>query len=142
MYTKLKEIREYEGKTQNEIAEYLNVDRSTYAGWECDKDIIPFPKLIMAANYFNVSLDYLIGKTEDIEIVKGKLTINKEKVASNLKSFRLKNNFTQKELAKSLKTSQSNIHKYETGKCLITTTYALELSKQYDYSLDTLLDRK
>ena len=49
---------------------------------------------------------------------------------------------TQEQVAKALQTTQSNIHKYETGKCLITTMYALEFSKQFSYPLDKLLNRK
>lgn len=63
-------------------------------------------------------------------------------VANNLKKFRKENRLTQTDLANSLKTTQSNIHKYETGKCLITTMYAVEFAKQYDYPVDDLLGRK
>jgi len=141
MFEKLKEIREYEGLTQKEVAKLLNVTRATYAGWECGKDIIPLRKLNKFANTFHVSLDYLVGIAPEIEIINESYEIDVSNVAKQLKNVRLKNNFSQKQMASSIKTSQSNIHKYETGKSLITTTYALEFSKQYNYSLDKLLDR-
>ena len=68
--------------------------------------------------------------------------IDINQVASNLKKFRKEKHLTQQDVAKALQTTQSNIHKYETGKCLITTMYALEFSKQFGYSLDELLGRK
>lgn len=141
MFEKLKEIREYEGLTQKEVAKRLNVTRATYGGWECGKDIIPLRKLNDFANTFHVSLDYLVGTAPDIEIVNETYDIDVPKVADHLKTTRLNNKLSQKQMANSIKTSQSNIHKYETGKSLITTTYALEFSKQYNYSLDKLLDR-
>lgn len=142
MFEKLKEIREYEGLTQNEVAKRLHVTRATYAGWECGKDIIPLRKLNDFANLFHVSLDYLVGSAPDIKIINNSQTIDTEIVANNLKSFRLKHKLSQKKMADSINTSQSNIHKYETGKALITTAYALEFSKQYNYSLDKLVGRK
>ena len=62
--------------------------------------------------------------------------------AKSYKSLLDRGYLTQEQLADILKTSQANIHKYENGKCLITTTYALEFSKQYKYSLDKLVGRK
>ncbi len=141
MFEKLKEIREYEGLKQKEIAKILHVTRATYAGWECGKDIIPLRKLNIFASYFHVSLDYLAGITPEATVLKS-YEIDNKVVAKNLKNFRIEHHLTQKDLAKSINTSQSNIHKYETGKTLITTTYALEFSKQYHYSLDKLLGRK
>lgn len=142
MFEKLKEIREYEGLTQKDVAKKLKVKRATYAGWECGKDIIPLRKLNDFANLFHVSLDYLVGNSTDIKIIEDTHEIDVQNVANNLKSFRTTQNLSQKEMADSINTSQSNIHKYETGKTLITTVYALEFSKQYDYSLDKLIGRK
>lgn len=139
---KLKEIREYEGLTQAEVAKKLHVARSTYAGWECGKDMIPLPKLNDFANTFHVSLDYLVGKFPKPERINKIFKIDKELVSENLVKFRKENNLTQADLAKDLNTSQPNISKYESGSFLITTYYALEFSKKYDYSLDKLVGRK
>ncbi len=141
MFQKLKEIRTFEGLTQEEIAKRLNVKRSTYAGWESGKDIIPLGKLNEFANIFHVTLDSLVGTCE-LEHTDFESQLAPKIIASNLKAFRKEKNLTQEQLADILKTSQANIHKYENGKCLITTTYALEFSKQYKYSLDKLVGRK
>lgn len=142
MFGKLKELREYEGYTQEEITKVLKVKRSTYAGWESEKDIIPFRKLHILANLYHTTMDYLIGNSPTREEVAILQSLNSKVVAENLKEFRKSNGLTQKELADKLKTSQSNIHKYENNKCLITTNYALEFSKQYHYSLDKLIRKK
>lgn len=44
-YERMKEIRTYFDNTQKELADYLNVSRSTYAGWENGIDAIPLLKL-------------------------------------------------------------------------------------------------
>lgn len=142
MFEHLKEIREYEGLTQREVAEFLGVARSTYAGWETGKDIIPFKKLVLFANHFKVSLDYLVGETKEIEHLNKDGVIDYEVVATNLKNFRKENKITQTKMAKTINCSQPNVVKYESGKHLITTNYALEFSKKYKYSLDKLIGRK
>ncbi len=141
MFGKLKEIRKYEDLTQEEVAKMLGVSRATYAGWECGKDIIPLKRLNQFANLFHTSLDYLVGTSPEIEIIEIEKPIDYDVVAENLKAFREEHKMTQEKLASSLNTSQANIHKYETGKSLITTSYALEFSKQYHYSLDKLVGR-
>ena len=142
-FARLKEIREDRELTQKQIATILNVDRSTYAGWETGKDIMPLRQLYKIANSYQLSLDYLTGLSDDDSKMKSKSkTIDVQKVSENLKNFRKKKHLTQQQVAKALQTTQSNIHKYETGKCLITTMYALEFSKQFSYSLDELLGRK
>lgn len=141
MFEKLKELRDYEAKTQKETAKFLNVTRATYAGWECGKDIIPLKKLNELTNIYDVTLDYLVGLTEKPENRNEKITIDTKAVSENIKMLRLSHKLTQKEFAKKLNTSQSNIHNYENGKSLITTMYAIELAKNYNYSLDQLIKK-
>lgn len=141
MFEKLKELREYEAKTQKETAESLHVKRATYAGWESGKDIIPLIKLNELANIYNVTLDYLVGLTENPEYREEKINIDPKAISENIKLIRLKNKISQEKFGKSIKTSQSNIHKYENGKSLITTMFAIELSKNYHYPLDKLIKR-
>ncbi len=142
-FERLKERRSYEGYTQQNVADILQVQRATYAGWETGKDIMPLRQLYKIANSYQISLDYLTGLSDNDTKMKSKSkTIDIIKVAQNLKNFRKKKHLTQEQVAKALQTTQSNIHKYETGKCLITTMYALEFAKQFSYSLDELLGRK
>lgn len=142
MFGKLKELREYEGYTQEDIAKVLKVKRSTYAGWESGKDIIPFRKLNMLANFYHTTMDYLVGNSPTRKQVLEIQTIDTKVVSKNLREFRKSKGLTQKEFAEKITTSQTNIHKYENDKCLITTNYALEFSKQYNYSLDKLIEEK
>ena len=44
-FERLKQIRETQELTQKELANILNVERSTYAGWETGKDTIPLRRL-------------------------------------------------------------------------------------------------
>lgn len=142
MFEKLKELRDYEAKTQKETATLLDVERATYAGWECGKDIIPLLKLNDLANFYQVTLDYLVGLTETQEKRSKKIDIDPIAISDNIKMIRLKNHLSQKDFGATLNTSQSNIHKYENGKSLITTMYALELAKNYNFKLDEIIQKR
>ena len=60
---RLKDLRKQRGKTQQQMAETLNVLRSTYGEYERGKIAPPMDKLQALAAYFDVSIDYLIGNT-------------------------------------------------------------------------------
>ena len=143
-YERLKELRNYEGYTQQNLADYLCVERATYAGWESGKDITPLRRLHQIANQYKISMDYLTGLSDNDNKIKYNTVaeLSVSKISDNLKKYRISNQLTQKDIAKILKTTQSNIHKYETGKSLITTMYALEFAKYFSCSLDELLCRK
>ena len=137
IFERLKERRKYEGYTQQEVANILNVQRATYAGWETGKDIMPLRQFFKLSNSYQLSLDYLTGLNDDESKVVSKTKfIDLDQVAERMKNFRKEQHLTQKQVADALQTTQSNIHKYETGKCLITTMYALEFSKHFSYPLD------
>ncbi len=144
IFDRLRELRNGAGITQQTIADILEVKRATYAGWETGKDIMPLRQLNKIANNYKVSLDYVIGLNNDNKKMKSKIgnVIDINLVSENLKKCRKEKQLTQKDVAKTLQTTQSNIHKYETGKCLITTMYAMEFAKQYKCSLDEILGRK
>ncbi|MGN1201999.1 MAG: helix-turn-helix domain-containing protein, partial [Eubacterium sp.] len=47
---------------QKDLAAYLLIDQSTYSDYENGKINIPIDMLIKIADYYNVSLDYLVGR--------------------------------------------------------------------------------
>jgi len=65
---RLKELRKQNQKTQEDIAQYLHIARSTYNGYEQNISEPTIETLSNLANYYNVSLDYLIGRDFKEEI--------------------------------------------------------------------------
>ena len=144
IFERLRELRNSAGITQQTIADILEVKRATYAGWETGKDIMPLRQLNKIANNYKISLDYITELSNDNKKMKSKIgdVIDIHLVSENLKKCRKEKQLTQKDVADALQTTQSNIHKYETGKCLITTVYAIEFAKHFSCSLDEILGRK
>ena len=60
---RLIELRKEDRKTQEEMANILNVRRSTYGAYERGQILPPYDKIEIIAKYFNVSVDYLMGNT-------------------------------------------------------------------------------
>ena len=61
----LKDIREDNDVRQTTIAEYLGVSQNTYSQYENGVISISPEMLVKLADYFHVSVDYLLGKTND-----------------------------------------------------------------------------
>jgi len=51
------------GYTQAQIAEYLNVKQNTYSQYEIGTLNYPIDVLMKLADFYNVSIDYLLGRT-------------------------------------------------------------------------------
>ena len=64
-YPRLKDLREDKDKTQKEIAEILFITQQQYSLYEKGYREIPTSALITLANYYNVSVDYILGLTNE-----------------------------------------------------------------------------
>ena len=62
MYPRIRDLRQDADKTQRELAEYLNVHKTTYSDYELGKLDIPTEVLIKLADYYHTSVDYLLGR--------------------------------------------------------------------------------
>ena len=63
-YERLTELRKETGKTQTDITGDLGINKNTFAGWK--RGVIPLQSTQqLLARYFGVSVDYLMGKTDN-----------------------------------------------------------------------------
>ena len=136
MEFRLQKVRENNELSQKEIADILKVSQPTYSRWEKGVEVIPLKKLILFAKYFHLTLDYLCNLSNTNKVAKYEYKINKEISGHNILSFRQNNNITQKELAIFLNTTPSTICAYEKGKTLILTSFAYQICKKYNTSMD------
>ena len=63
MRLKIRDLREDADLKQKEIAQYLMCDQSLYSKYERGTRPLPLELAIKLAQYYNVSLDYLVGIT-------------------------------------------------------------------------------
>ena len=64
-FRRIRELREDKDWKQAQVAEYLGIRQSTYSKYELGKILIPVDYLIRLADFYAVSLDYLVGRSED-----------------------------------------------------------------------------
>ena len=72
MYRRIRNLREDADKTQQEIAEYLGTSQTMYARYERGANEMPIRHLIKLSDYYQVSLDYLCGRTDEKRMYKKK----------------------------------------------------------------------
>jgi transcriptional regulator with XRE-family HTH domain len=63
-YQRIKDLREDMDLTQTQISEQLNISQRAYSHFETGTRGIPTEILIKLADIFEVSLDYLVGRTD------------------------------------------------------------------------------
>jgi len=62
---RLRDLREDDDKTQKEIADLLNMHRSVYRRYESGERETPAWVIDKLADFYRVSTDYLLGRTDD-----------------------------------------------------------------------------
>lgn len=63
-FENIRNLRVENDKLQIELAAYLNVKQTTYSKYELGKINIPVDVLIKLADLYDVSLDYIVGRTD------------------------------------------------------------------------------
>lgn len=80
----LLKLRKEKGVTQKDLAEYLQISRQAYANYEAGNRNPDFETLIKISEYFEVSVDYLLGKDPEPQKEKpadeGELSENRRKL--------------------------------------------------------------
>lgn len=61
-FENIRNLREDNDKTQKEVAAYLNIKQNTYSKYELGKINVPIDVFIKLADYYTVSIDYLVGR--------------------------------------------------------------------------------
>lgn len=64
MYTRLQELRLKQNLTKNEISKVLEIPSTLYSLYENGKKAIPISILSKLAKFYNTSIDYIVGDTD------------------------------------------------------------------------------
>lgn len=87
---RLKELREDKGLKQNDLANILNVARNTISAYESNINEPNLDILVKIADVFNISLDYLLCRTNEKYNLNLENTTNKDFI---LKIYELLNEY-------------------------------------------------
>ena len=64
MYKRIRDLREDRDLTQKQMAEILGMPQTGYSKFETGENDIPTQILIKLADFYNTSVDYLLGRSE------------------------------------------------------------------------------
>ena len=62
---RLRDLREDHDKTQQQIADILGTSQTLYARYERGANELPLRHLLVLADYYGVSVDYLLGRSDE-----------------------------------------------------------------------------
>ena len=65
---RLRDLREDRDMTQAQVASLLGIDQRVYSNYETGKREIPLRHLIVLADYYHVTVDYLLGRDTKLVI--------------------------------------------------------------------------
>lgn len=67
MYRRLRDLREDKELNQTQVAQMLGMSQTGYSKYETGENDIPTEILIKLANFYNTSIDYILGETDKKE---------------------------------------------------------------------------
>ncbi len=65
MYERIRHLREDNDLSQTQLAKQLNISQATYSRYESGYLDIPSEVLIKLSKFYKVSVDYILGLTDD-----------------------------------------------------------------------------
>ena len=117
----------------------LNVKRNTYSKWENCINDMPLEKCSALADFYKVSIDYLLGLSNSKEFSSQGLHLNL--LPQRLFEERKLHGYTQEEVSKKVGFTQRAYSNYETGKRPVTTLKLLSIAQFFHISMDYLVGR-
>ena len=90
-YTKrIRDLREDNDLDQEEIAKLLHITKQGYSLYETGKRKLPIEYLIILADYYKVSADYILGRTDNPEMNTNQTTVKNQINGNNFGKITMK----------------------------------------------------
>lgn len=90
---KLKELRKEKKLTQTELASKLNISQKSYSNWESGKVEPTLDNIIKLANILDVTVDYLLGRSDNFSNTIVLSKNNMKSFSKRLKELRLEKEY-------------------------------------------------
>ena len=65
LYDNIRKLRKENKLTQEQVSKELGIIKIVYQRYEWGQRLIPVNKLVMLADLYNTSMDYIVGRTDD-----------------------------------------------------------------------------
>ena len=68
--SRLRDLREDKDMAQKEVAAILGIDQRVYSNYETGKRDLPIKHLVKLSDFYKVSADYILGRTNNVNLYK------------------------------------------------------------------------
>ncbi len=140
-FTNLKLLRNENDLTQENIAKYLNVKRSTYSNWESNLVMIPIEMADKLSIFYKVKLSYIIGCDNNYKVYDNIKAMNYGNLIKNLHELKIINNNTFEEIGAFLNCNKSTCQRYFNNSVKIPIDKLVILSEVYEFDIDVMSDK-
>ena len=137
---RLQKLRESRMMKPESIAAILEINLHTYRGYEAGERNPKPQTLVKLAMFLNVSVDYLLGHTDDPAPVKG-LDSAIYNLPWSLERLRKARNVDPKDIAAVLEITPWAYYNYEQGRRELKADALIALADHYGVSIDEVLGR-
>ena len=142
---RLQDLLVYSVKTYSQLAEETALKRKSVYNWLKGVTYPTAESLLVLANYFQVSADYIIG-LNDVEEDMPKVEVSAEEaqksIVKHLNAYKERRNITYYRLAKLLGVGQGTMARWFKEGATPEMAILIRISKLLDKSLDELLGRR
>ena len=140
----LKNMRKKYGLTMKQLGNEIGVAESTISQYESGKREPDYATLIRLADYFNVSVDFLLGRENDDNLTPDIPEAEKrfEKMTNRIKELRQSKKITQGALADYLGIAQNTLSYWEQGKYDIDSESLKKIANYFNTTIDYILNRE
>ena len=129
------EMRLKYGMTQREVAYHLGIALTVYKLYEAGIRLMKIDELNRMSNLFHVSLNALLGISENLDFY-GNDEIDYKYLKFSLRYIRRINRISQKDLAKELNVSVPTVAKFEKHPEDATASYLKAFAEYFEVSVD------
>ena len=138
-WQRIKNLREDNDYKQIDVSNYLNCDKERYVKWENGINSIPLEYIIKLSNFYNVSISYILGLSNEKKTASIKF-YDMKVIGNNIAKQRNNHFELQKDLAILLNCSVDSISNYEKAKNTIPVQKLIKICQHYNISIEELLD--
>ena len=139
MVKNLRKLREELGLTQQRLAELTGISKSRIYSYESLDREPDIAGLITLADFFSVSIDYLVGKETDFYAQKNGTALDMDKFGERVRCFRVQREMTVEELAEKSGIKAIYLSLIECGEKKPSCETLIQLLNALEVSADAVL---
>lgn len=140
-YDRLKEIRIGKGLTQRQVAESIGITEQSFQRYERGTVKPGLDILVALSNFFDVTIDYLVGKSDLPDYSSSEDTTPFPLMAIRLRKLREEKGLDIFTVSEAIQENPRNYAGYEEGEVLPRLRVICALADYFDVSLDYLVGR-